>query len=64
MHTSSRSVVAPLPDAPAVRSPSALAGDAKRELKEALDHFHVTAEYAAEHIDSAPASEPLQFACT
>lgn len=64
MHTSSRSVVTPLPGAPAVRSPSALPGDAKRELKEALDHFHVAAQYETEHIASAPASEPLQYTCT
>ncbi|KAL4441889.1 hypothetical protein ABPG77_003805 [Micractinium sp. CCAP 211/92] len=64
MHTSSRSVVTPLPGAPAVRSPSALQGDAKRELKEALDHFHVAAQYETEHIASAPASEPLQYTCT
>ncbi|KAL4433908.1 hypothetical protein ABPG75_000349 [Micractinium tetrahymenae] len=64
MHTSSRSVATPLPDARAVRSPSALPGDAKRELKEELDHFHACAEYAAERLASAPASEPLQFTCT
>lgn len=54
----------PLPGAPAVRSPSALPGDAKRELKEELDHFHVAAEYASQRIASAPASEPLQYTCT
>ncbi|PSC73173.1 hypothetical protein C2E20_3768 [Micractinium conductrix] len=62
-HHSSRSTAGVLPGAPAIRSPEAHT-DCRTPLKELLDHYKAAAHYAVEKVAGAPASEPLQFACS
>lgn len=56
-------VPATAPEAPAVRSAEALPPDAKTQVQQVLDQYHASPQYHTARIPTAPASDPLQWAC-